>query len=1031
MPEILCVNENTIEEACLEWYESLGYDRLYGPDIGPGGQAEERESYQDVILISRFQEALSRLNPKTDYQTLDEAAKKVLHTSQPSLTLNNKAFHEMLRDGVEVEVLKDGIVRGERIRLIDFENPANNEWLAIDQYTVEENGHTRRPDVVIFVNGLPLAVIELKNPASENTDIWAAYRQLQTYKMQVPSLFVTNELLVISDGFGARVGSLTAGKERFAPWRTIDGEILASEAETMELETLVRGLFRKEFLLDYLKSFITFEEDNGETVKKIAGYHQFHATRKAVGKTIEATAVTGDRRIGVIWHTQGSGKSLTMVFYSRKLAQEPALENPTIVVVTDRNDLDGQLYRTFWQNQSLLGQVPVNAESRSQLKKLLHQNASGGIIFTTIQKFFPEQKGEAHPLLSDRRNIVVIADEAHRSQYDFIDGFARHLRDALPNASYLGFTGTPIELEDRNTPAVFGNYVDVYDIEQAVRDGATVPIFYESRLVKVQHLDETLQKTLDEEFDEITETQEEMVRSQLKRKWAALEAVVGSKPRMEAVAKDLVRHFEDRLSAMDGKGMIVCMSRRICVELYKELVKIRPDWHSSDDTKGALKVVMTGSASDSTDWQEHIRDKQRREALAERFKKPDDPFKLVIVRDMWLTGFDAPCMHTMYLDKPMKGHGLMQAITRGNRVFRDKPGGLVVDYLGLADGLKKAMATYTVSGGKGKAAHDQDEALSLLREKIGVCRDLFHGFDLQDLMTSSPKDQLKKYPNAIDHILSLNNGKKRFVDTVLAISKAFALAVPLEGALELRDEVKLYQTLKAGLVKRDAYGKHGSEEKESTETAIRQIVSEAIVTEQVIDLFDLAGLNKPDISILSEDFLEEIHRIPQKNLAVELLRKLLNDEVKTKSRTMLVQSRSFSAKLAETIRKYENRSIETVQVIEELIELAKEMKEADQRGEKLGLKEDELAFYDALETSDSAVQVMGDQVLKAIAKELTEKVRKNVTIDWSLKEQVRAKLRTMVKRVLRRHKYPPDKTEKAADVVLEQAELLCEGWVSK
>jgi type I restriction enzyme R subunit len=930
--------------------------------------------------------------------------------------------------------------------VIDFDNKENNDFLAVNQFVVVENKHNRRPDIVLFINGLPLAVIELKNPADVNATILNAYNQLQTYKAEIPSLFVPNELLVISDGIKARVGTLTAGREWFKPWRTISGNEV-EDVGRPELEVLIKGLFDKEYFLELIRDFIVFEDNGGAIAKKMAGYHQFHAVRIAVLETLRAAmpekwlkeaeeqgqymsrrnpgGKPGDRRIGVVWHTQGSGKSLTMAFYAGRIIREPAMQNPTIVVITDRNDLDDQLYGTFCRCQELLRQQPVQAESREDLREKL-QVKSGGVIFTTIQKFLPEIKGDMNPVLSERPNIVVIADEAHRSQYDFIDGFARHMRDTLPRASFIAFTGTPLERADKNTRMVFGDYISIYDIQRAVQDGATVPIYYESRLAKLD-LDEREKPRIDPEFEEVTEGEELEKKEKLKTKWAQLEAIVGTEKRIRLVAKDIVEHFERRLEALEGKAMIVCMSRRICVEMYKEIVKLRPEWHHEDDEKGMIKVVMTGSASDPPDWQQHIRDKRRREHLANRFRDPNEPFKIVIVRDMWLTGFDCPSLHTMYLDKPMKAHGLMQAIARVNRVFKDKPGGLVVDYLGLAYELKEAMAQYTQSGGKGDTIIDQDVVVALMKEKYEVCLGLFHGFDWSIWKTGTPEDRLSLLPAAQEHIIAQENGKERLLKAVSELSKAFALAVPHEEALKIRDDVAFFQAVRNSLAKKAPSEVRPEEE---LDHAIKQIVSKAIAPEGVIDLFAAAGLKKPDISILSEEFLAEVKNMPYKNLAVEVLYKLLDSEIKIRKQKNLVQSKSFAEMLEEAIKRYHNRSIEAIQVIEELIEIARQMKQADKRGEILGLSEEELAFYDALETNDSAVKILGDEVLRQIAQSLVKTVRSNVTVDWTIREDRRAFLRAQVKRVLRKYNYPPDKQEKATQTVLEQAELLSEHWTA-
>jgi type I restriction enzyme R subunit len=1040
--------ESTVESAALAWLSELGWQVKHGPEIAPEGLFAERQDYGQVVLEQRLRDALARLNPDLPPEALQDAFRKLVNPPGATLEQRNRALHRMLVDGVTVEYRRpDGAIAGAQVRVLDFDDPDNNDWLAVNQFTVVENRHTRRPDVVLFVNGLPLAVIELKNPADEQATIWSAYQQLQTYKREIPSLFVYNEALVISDGLEARIGTLTADRDRFMPWRTITGEAIAPP-ELPQLEVLVRGVFEPKRFLQLVRDFIVFEDEGGgKLAKKMAGYHQFHAVNVAVEETLraaelQASAIAeetgrheagrkpggqpGDRRIGVIWHTQGAGKSLTMVFYAGRIIRHPAMENPTIVVLTDRNDLDGQLFGVFSRCRELLGQEPVQAESRAHLRELLQNRQAGGIIFTTIQKFLPEERGDRYPVLSDRRNIVVIADEAHRSQYDFIDGFARHMRDALPNACFIGFTGTPLELDDRNTRAVFGDYISIYDIQRAVEDGATVPIYYESRLAKLD-LPEEEKPRVDEAFEEVTEGEEVERKERLKTKWARLEAVVGAEKRLRLIAQDIVSHFEQRLEALDGKAMVVCMSRRICVELYNEIVRLRPEWHHEDDDKGVIKVVMTGSASDPPEWQPHIRNKERREFLANRFRNPKDPFKIVIVRDMWLTGFDCPSLHTMYVDKPMRAHGLMQAIARVNRVFRDKPGGLVVDYLGLAHELKQALATYTESGGTGKTAIDQAEAVAVMKEKYEVCCDLFHGFDWSRWKIGKPEERLALLPAAQEHILAQENGKERLLKAVAELSKAFALAVPHEEALAIRDDVAFFQAVRAALAKRAPMEERPEEE---LDHAIRQIISRALTPEGVIDLFSAAGLKKPDISILSDEFLAEVRGMPQKNLAVELLRKLLEGEIKVRRRKNVVQARSFAEMLEQAIRRYQNRAVEAVQVIEELIALAKEMREANRRGEQLGLSEEELAFYDALESNDSAVKVLGEPTLKQIARELVETVRRNVTIDWAERENVRANLRRLVKRVLRKYGYPPDKQEKATQTVMEQAEVLSEAWAA-
>ncbi len=1041
------LSESVIEDAALDWFRGLGYNVIGGPDMPPGPRSL-RKTHEDATLPSVVRGALARINSGLPEEALADAFRKLTRPEGATLEARNRAFHRMIVDGVNVEYRNNrGKIQGAQVRVIDFDAPENNDWLVVNQFTVVENKHTRRPDIVVFVNGLPLGLIELKNAADENATIWTAYQQFQTYKDDLPSLFACNAVLVVSDGLEARIGTLTAGREWFKPWRTIGGEELAPVFYT-ELQVLIQGVFEKERFLSLIRDFIVFEDDgSGHLAKKMAGYHQFHAVRTAVGETLRAAELRevaeemsgeeqgryeaglkpggapGDRRIGVVWHTQGSGKSLTMAFYAGRIVRELAMRNPTVVVLTDRNDLDDQLFSTFSRCSDLLRQPPVQAASRADLRNRLKVE-SGGVMFTTIQKFFPEEKGDRHPLLSDRRNIVVIADEAHRSQYDFIDGYARHMRDALPKASFIGFTGTPIELQDASTRAVFGDYISVYDIQRAVQDQATVPIHYESRLAKLA-LDESEKPGIDPDFEEVTEGEEIERKEKLKTKWAQLEAIVGSEKRLRLVAEDIVNHYETRLEAMDGKAMIVCMSRRICIDLYRELVRLRPDWDGEDDDKGSLKVVMTGSAFDPTDWQPHIRNKTRREALAKRFRNPGDPLRMVLVRDMWLTGFNAPSLHTMYVDKPMRGHGLMQAIARVNRVFRDKPGGLVVDYIGLAHELKKALATYTDSGGTGKTAIDQSEAVRAMLEKYEVCCGLFHGFDRSAWTAGSPTERLSLLPAAQEHILAQENGKDRFVKIVRELSQAFALAVPNDEAIRIRDDVAFFQAIRVALTKRADTDKRSQEE---LDHAVRQIIARAVAPEGVIDIFAAAGLEKPDISILSDEFLAEVQGMPQRNLAVELLQKLLKGEIVSRRRKNIVQARSFAEMLEHSLRRYQNRAIEAAQVIEELIGLARHLREAHARGEKLGLSEEELAFYDALETNDSAVQVLGDETLRDIARELVETVRGNVTIDWTLRENVRAHLRRLVKRILRKHGYPPDKQEKATRTVLEQAEVLSAEW---
>jgi type I restriction enzyme R subunit len=1042
--------ESIVEGAALSRLGAIGWSVLHGPEIGYGAPGAERldPHYRDVVLEGRLRSAIARLNPALPVAAVDDALRKLTRVAGPTMVDRNRRLHRLLVDGVTVEYRRpDGSIAGGQAWVIDYDDPAANDWLAINQFTVVDGNHERRPDIVLFVNGLPLAVIELKNPADEQATVHTAYRQLVTYQAQIPALFEPNAVLVASDGTTTRIGALGAGEEWFKPWRTIEGQGDAP-AGMLELRVLIEGVFDHRRFLDLVRHFIVFEDAGpGAISKKIAGYHQFHAVNAAVEETIRATGVVslgdlraaesmgryktasqpggvpGDRRVGVIWHTQGSGKSLTMAFYAGRIILEPAMANPTLVVITDRNDLDDQLFGTFVRCRDLLRQDPVQAADRADLRAKLSVG-SGGVVFTTIQKFLPDERGDTHPVLSDRRNIVVIADEAHRSQYDFIDGFARHLRDALPGASFVGFTGTPIELTDANTRSVFGDYISVYDIERAVQDGATVPIFYESRLAKLA-LAEAERPRIDPAFEELTEGEEVERKEKLKTRWAQLEALVGADHRLKLVAADLVAHFEERLATMDGKAMVVTMSRRIAVEVYRELAALRPEWVEANDESGSLKVVMTGSASDPVEWQDHIRSKSRREALAARFRDPADPFRIVIVRDMWLTGFDAPSLHTMYLDKPMRGHGLMQTIARVNRVFRDKPGGLVVDYLGLADELRKALATYTEAGGTGRGAIDQAEAVALMLEKYEVCQDLFHGFDHSAWVSGAAEERLELLPLAQEHILAHEDGKARLLQVVTELSAAFALAVPADKALAIRDEVSFYQAVRAVLAKR-APGEARTDEQ--LDHAIRQIVSQAIVSDEVVDVFAAAGLKKPDISILSDEFLSEVRDLPQRNLAVELLRKLLAGEIRARSRRNVVQARSFADLLEQALRRYQNRAIETAAVIEELIALAKDIRKASARGEELGLNDDELAFYDALETNDSAVAVLGQPELLAIARELADQVRANVTIDWTVRENVRAQLRVLVKRILRKHGYPPDKQERATQLVLEQAQVLSELW---
>jgi type I restriction enzyme R subunit len=1205
------ITENEIEEIALSYLQSLGYTYQLGTVISPDGEHPERQ-YNEVVLVTRLSDAIDKLNPNISQDAKEDALKKVLRTESPNALINNETFHRYLTDGVDVEMRTESGIRGEKIYIVDFENPENNEFFTVNQFTVVEGNQNKRPDIILFINGLPLVVIELKNAVDENANLKSAFNQLQTYKQAIPSLFTYNSLLIISDGWDARCGTITSDYGRFMTWKTKDGQTTADHLQP-QMEVMFLGMLNKTTLLDLIHQFIVFEKSDSKTLKKVAAYHQYYAVNKAVESTVRAagnnsppldgagggfspplegwsqTGVVkrasknyfelpynpnlkerarelrqagnlsevlfwnqvknkqfkgydfdrqkiignyivdfycsncnvvieidgsshddkqeydaerdayleslglttihipvedvmkhmdqllemlknhpafsneekpprlsgtppkegnvGDRRGGVIWHTQGSGKSLSMVFFSGKLIIEPRMENPTLVILTDRNDLDEQLHETFTNCQQLLRQEPQKAESRRELRQLL-KVASGGIVFTTIQKFMPmptdivqpefpnivsepsvEYIGADIQALSERKNIVVIADEAHRSQYDFIDGFAKHLRDALPHATFIGFTGTPIETTDKNTQAVFGNYVDIYDIQQAVNDKATVPIFYESRLAKV-HFEDDEKVSLDEQFEELTEGEELSNRQQMRAKWTRLEAIVGNPNRIEKIAQDLVYHFEQRNAVLDGKAMIVCMSRRICVELYEAIIKIRPLWHSEDDDKGTIKVIMTGSSSDALNMQAHIRNKPRRKAIGDRLKNPNDPLKLVIVRDMWLTGFDAPCLHTLYVDKPMRGHNLMQAIARVNRVFTEgKSGGLIVDYLGIAQELKTALADYTASGGEGKPTLDQELAVAKMLELHEAIDYQLRHFDWRKFFTLTPEEKLRFIPVIVDYIFSQENGEQSFTENTKNLLKAFAISVPHERAMAIRDDVALFQSIKARLQKISDRNEGGKTDEEM-ETAIKQIISEAITADNVIDIFDAAGLKKPNIEILDERFLQELKDLPQKNLAVELLKKLLKDEIKKRTKINLVESKKFSEMLEDAIKRYHNGMIDTVEFLEKvLIPFAEQMKEADQRGDKLGLDYREYAFYTALEVNNSAVAVLGDDILKHIAQELLKTVRNSTTIDWTIKESVQSALRRNIRRILRLHGYPPDLQEKAVDTVITQAKMLAEDLV--
>ncbi|MDF1690186.1 MAG: type I restriction endonuclease subunit R [Cycloclasticus sp.] len=1064
------ITEDQLEQLCLEWFQSIGYDTICGYDIAPDSGAPERSDYRQVILYGRLLGSLQQINPHIPEATLEQVALQITTPETPILIINNKAFHRLLLEGVKVE-FKDstGKEKTDYVQLVDFSKVSNNQFLVVNQFTITGSKGNRRPDVIVFINGLPLAVLELKNPADNNADIWSAYQQLQTYKDEIPDLFMFNEALVVSDGLNARVGSLTANKERFMAWRTVSNE---NDKPLFEyfLETLVKGFFKPELLLDYIRYFVLFEQDGDVTIKKIAGYHQFHAVREAVRATVIAASrpegiaepranygdkvIPGSGKAGVVWHTQGSGKSISMVCYAGKLLAQPEMNNPTIVVVTDRNDLDGQLFNTFGMAAETLKQTPVQAGDRDDLREILAARQSGGIIFTTVQKFSLLGDETAHPVLSSRHNIVVVSDEAHRSQYGdkaklvdvkdkdgnviakkYTYGYSKHLRDALPRATFIGFTGTPIDSADKDTRAVFGDYVSIYDIQDAVDDGATVPIYYESRLAKLD-INAADIEALNDDVDEVIEDEEDIAaRESTKSKWAALEKLVGSEPRMQQVGKDLVAHFENRIATMPGKGMIVCMSREICVDMYNAIVAIKPEWHgaplgtAADPSKGAIKIVMTGSASDKEKLQPHIYNKETKKLFEKRFKDVSDPLQLVIVRDMWLTGFDAPNCHTMYIDKPMKGHNLMQAIARVNRVFKDKPGGLVVDYIGIANELKAALKTYTNSNGKGQPTHDTREAFAVLLENIDKLHAMMHGCDYSDFEAHA----LQLLPRVMNHILSLQNsgngeldGKKRFLDVMANVRSSFTLCGTLDEAKGYSKEIAFFGAVKNAITKFTTIDKRRTDEEKNS--ALKQIIDNAIISEGVDDIFELVGLDKPNVGLLSPEFLEDVANMKEKNLAVDLLERLLRDEVKARMKTDVVSEKKYSDRIMETLRKYHNRAIETAQVIEELIKMAKEMADDAEMAEKSGLSSDEIAFYRALIQNESAVKELGDDKLRSLAVFVTEQLRKSTTVDWQVRESVRAKLRNLVRRALRRWKYPPDKADEAIELCLKQAEALSQSW---
>ncbi len=1068
------MTEDQLEQEALGWLADVGWQVRYGPDLAPDGHRPERANYRQVVLVERLRHAIAALNPGVPPAAREDALKQVLDLGTPALLAANRRFHRLLVNGVQVQYQHAGETRGDFVRLVDWAAPLHNEWLAVNQFSVQGQRHTRRPDIMLFVNGLPLVLIELKNPADQHADVWKAFHQIQTYKEQIADAFQYNEVLVISDGTEALLGSLSSDAERFMAWRTIDGVELDPLGPFNELQTLVRGVLAPAYLLHYLRFFVLFEDDGG-LVKKIVGYHQFHAVRAAIAQVIAASRPDGAPGVrgkgGVVWHTQGSGKSITMTCFAARVMQEPLMENPTIVVITDRNDLDGQLFGVFSLAQDLLREQPVQATTRQQLRALLGNRPSGGIVFATIQKFMPGEDEDAFPLLSDRSNIVVIADEAHRTQYGFeaklktvkqrpssnipatvlttgsgepaaikaefaptVDryqvGYAQHLRDALPHATFVAFTGTPVSGEDRDTRAVFGDYISVYDMQQAKEDGATVAIYYESRLAKLGLKADEL-ATIDDEVDELAEDEEESQQAKLKSRWAALEKVVGAEPRVASVAADLVAHFEERGKAQTGKAMVVAMSREICVHLYDAIVKLRPDWHSADPEQGAIKVVMTGSASDKALLRPHVYSAQVKKRLEKRFKNPGDPLRMVIVRDMWLTGFDAPCVHTLYIDKPMKGHNLMQAIARVNRVFKDKQGGLVVDYIGIANELKSALKEYTASKGRGRPTVDAHEAFSLLAEKLDALRGMLagtnhgstgHGFDYSGFLTGGHKT----LAGAANYVLGIKDGKKRFADLALAMSKAFTLCCTLDEAKAVREEVAFFQAVKVILTKREISQQKKTDE--ARELAIRQIISSAVVSEEVVDIFDAVGLDKPNIGILDDAFLAEVRNLPERNLAVELLERLLEGEIKSRFASNVVQNKKFSDMLSDVVQRYQNRSIEAAQVMEELVQMARKFREAAARGEQLGLTEDEVRFYDALANNESAVRELTDETLKKIAHELAENLRTNLSVDWSARESVQAKLRLMVKRIPRKYKYPPDQQDAAVELVLQQAKALGEAW---
>lgn len=1054
--------EDLLETAALEILDELEYNYAFGPDIAYEGSMPERSSYKEVLLEQRVKDALFKLNRDFPQDALEEAYRKLIAVNSPMLIETNKWFHKLLVEGVDVPVRRGDIIKHEKVIFIDFEHPTRNDFLAVNQLTVIEH-EERRADVVLYVNGIPLVVIELKSATDENVGIHNAYNQIQTYKHDIPSLFHYNAFCILSDGINAKVGTITSNEERFMNWRSIDGEHIES-LDVPQYEVMLRGMLAKERLLDIIRNFILFQESSEEEfdsqgnkigdkttiIKILAGYHQYFAVQKAVDKTKLAIAETGDKKIGVVWHTQGSGKSYSMVFYAGRLVQE--LNNPTIVVLTDRNDLDDQLFGTFAASTDILRQTPkqahvrrltddqkkANANAKDQAKEvnglfdLLNERQSGGIIFTTIQKFKPEE-GDM-PVLTDRRNVIIIADEAHRSQYgleakeniktgEVKFGYAKYLRDALPNASFIGFTGTPVELEDKSTPAVFGDYIDVYDMTRAVEDKATVKIYYENRVIKLDTDDEELQK-LDEEMEEITEGQEETAKEKYKSKWSRLEAVVGSPNRISQLAEDIVNHYEEKSKTIDGKAMIVCMSRRICVDLYDAIIKLRPEWHSDDLDKGKIKVVMTGSAADDPRLQVHIGGKQRRDTLANRMKDNKDELKIVIVRDMWLTGFDVPSMHTMYIDKPMQGHNLMQAIARVNRVFKDKSGGVIVDYLGILESLKSALKQYT-SSDKQNTGIDTSVAVGIMLEKLEILQDMVHGLNYSAYMGTSQSARIRAITAGMNFVLGLDEkGQKEFKQTTVELAKAHSLCAATDEAKHCALEVSYFKAVKASLVKLETKSAP-KKSKQEIEARIAQMLQRSIISEEVVDVFDTLGLKRPDVSILSEEFLQEVKAMKEKNLALEMLKKLLEGNIKLMEKRNLVKSEKFSEKLKKALNKYHNQAITNAEVIEELIKMAHEIKAMKDKEKELGLNEDEIAFYDALTADGVVKEFVNDETLKKIAHDLTVAIRTNLTIDWSIRKSAQAGMRRIIKRLLKLYDYPPEQAKKALETVMRQAELMC------